>query len=275
MNKDPVALRFIDSLASKLPVWMTRSVGFRFIAAMIMLADAGVEMLFAGLFARYPGLGTATALPYIARSRGILRGVNESDTSFAARLLLWLDRWRIAGSMLAVAHAMQDYAANGAVVKVVNRAGVMLTLNTDGKTWSVNYTSGWNWDGTSNPERAGFWSECWVIIFNPPWAQFGGWPAGPSPLGALNMPAIDHDNIKAMLQQWKSAHTFIRCVILSYDPTLFDPTNTAKMPNGKFGQWSYPTSGNAAKVISDRYTAPFNACRYIEPELNPQNGYPQ
>lgn len=271
---DPTYSNFIDSVLAKIPVWMTRSVGFRFLGAMIFLADMGIEVLLQGLYARFPTLGTPTALTLIGRSRGMIRGVSESDASFGARLLLWLDRWRVAGTQLAIARAIQEYAANGAIVKVVNRAGVMTTLAANGSS-SVNYSSGWNWDGVSNPERAGFWSECWIIVYTPPWAQFGAWPAGPSPLGALNMPAVDHAAIKMLLSQWKSAHTFIRCVILTYDASLFDPSNPAKMPNGKFGQWSYPCSGNAPKVISDRYTAPFNACRYIEPELNPQTSYPQ
>jgi hypothetical protein len=269
---DASSLKFIDSLGAKIPVWMSRSVGFRFLATMIFLADVGVETLLEAVDAMRPGVGTPTALPLHARSRGLIRGMSDTDASFAARLLLWLDRWHLAGTQLAIARAIQDYCAGAPKVKVVSRAGVMTTLESNGSS-SVNLASGWDWDSISNPNRAGYWSECWVVIYAPPWAQFGAWPAGPSPFGALSIPFVDVDALRMLLSQWKGAHTFIRCVILTYDVTLFDPSDSSKMPNGKFGQWSYPTKATTERKISDRYAGAFAACRYLELERNP-NVYP-
>lgn len=283
---DPAARKFVDSFFASVPVWMTRPNGKAFLTAFMLFLDLCMVVLEESFYARMPGLGTPTALPLIAHDRGLLRGMTDTDASFSARLITWLDRWRQAGSQIAIARAIQDYVGGNPKVKVVSRAGVMTTLEAGGASSSVQ-TVTWDWDSISNPERANgahlgwntagalFWAEIWIIIYAPPWTQFAGWPGGPSPLGALNMPRIDDENIKTLLAQWKSAHTFVRAVILTYDATLFDPSNSAKMPNGKFGQWSYPTSGNGAKHISDRYTAPFNACRYLEPERNPNPYYPQ
>lgn len=253
---------------------MTRPNGKSFLTAFMLFLDLCMVVLEESADARMPGLGTPTALPLIAHDRGMVRGMSDTDASFAARLVTWLDRWRQAGSQIAIARAIQDYVGGNPKVKVVNRYGVMTTLEANGTSSSVANVT-WDWDSISNPLRAGFWSEIWVIIYAPAWPQFGGWPGGPSPLGALDMPAIDHDIIKQLLAQWKSAHTFVRAVILTYDATLFDPTSSPTMPNGKFGQWGYPTSGTMPRQISDRYTAPFNACRYIEPERNPQLVFPQ
>jgi len=264
---DPSYGLFIQSLPAKIPVWMSRSVGFRFVASLIMLLDAGLEALLQALYARFPGVGTSTALPYIGRSRGLLRAYSEADDSFAAWLLGWLDLWTQAATQIGLAKVIQHYA-NGAKVKVVNRGGVMTTLNTDGSS-SVNYSSGWNWDGTSNPERAGFWSEIWIIVFLPPWAQYTGWPGGSAPNGALNISAIATDALRGLIATWKGAHTFCRAVIFSYDATLFDPSTPSTMPDGKFGQWSYPTHTNGARLASSRYSGAFANCRYVIPEQDP------
>ena len=66
-----------------------------------------------------------------------------------------------------------------------------------------------------------------------------------------------------------AAHSFVRCIIWAYDDTLFNPSDSSTMPDGTFGQWSYPTTGNGARHVSGRAVSPFDTCRYWEPERNP------
>lgn len=262
---------FAQSVKAKLPVWMQRSVGFRFILVLVVLADVGAQMLLEALYARFPGVGTPTALPLIGRSRGMIRGMNETDLGFAGRLIQWLDRWRIAGSQKAIAQAVRDYVSGNPKVRVVNRGGTMTTIDAAGVV-TVQTGVAWDWDSLSNPSHAGFWSETWIIVYSPPWAKTGpqlvsaGSPpnTGPYGIGQL-VPRQDVDAIKGLLAQWKSAHSFIRCVIWTYDATLFDPANPGSMPDGKWGEWWYPTTAGAAYHLSSRSLS----CRFWEPERDP------
>lgn len=273
---DPKAHFFVDSLAAKVPVWMTRPNGWRFLLSMVIWADIGLQILFESLYLRYPGVGTATALPYLGRSRMMMRGMSDTDQSFAARLVLWLDRWRTAGSQIALARAVQEYCTGLPRVKVVNRAGVMTDLAAGGASSTVS-TVTWNWDSLSNPERAGFWSEVWIVVYTPPWPISGvidTTNAANVGLGiGTKSPRVDVDALKVIIDTWKSAHTFVRALIFSYDATWFDPAVPAKMPDGTWGEWSY---GKIARTVSGRGTAELaNTIRVWEPETPPATIYAQ
>jgi hypothetical protein len=263
----PAPIRFRDAFRKWVPPWLSdRSAwglvsGFKFLWSMIALLDIAVEVMFQGLRSAWPGAGTPTALPYIGRTRGILRGRIETDAGYAARLRLWLDYWRNAGSALALAQQIQGYLGDSPRVRVVNRAGLWITLNPDGSV--VRNQQAFNWDGSSHPERAGFWSEIWVIIYPTTWPVADNWGSGTWDgslgLGHDNNPQ-DYDAVNGLVAQWKSAHTKVRAVIWTSDGALFDPTNPASLPDGTWGAWG--TTG-AHRVASGRN---YTTCRYWEPK---------
>ncbi len=269
---DPKAHYFVESARAKVPVWMTRANGWNLLVSMIVWADIGLQILFEALYARFPGVGTNTALPYLSRSRGLVRGMSDTDATFAARLLLWLDRWRLAGTQLGLARAIQDYCTGSPRVRVVNRAGLMTTLAAGGASSTVTSTS-WNWDGLSNPGRAGYWSELWVIVYTPPWPVSGFMDTSNPAKAGLGIgsaaPRVDVDAIKNLLDTWKSAHSFIRALVWSYDASLFDPNTPATMPDGKWGMAGY--MGGTGLVMSTRAVKEqANAVRVWEPSTPPQ-----
>lgn len=289
---DPKAHFFVDSVASKVPVWMTRTYGWKFLLAMIIWADIGVQILFEALYLRYPGVGTATGLPYASRSRGLLRGMSDTDQSFAARLIAWIDRYRGvansnsiggAGTALGLARAVQDYCTGSPRVKVVNRGRLtgdgtaMMTDLAAGGASSTVSTVTWDWDSVSNPERQRFWSEMWIIVYSPPWPISGAIDTSSSATLGLGIgvksPRVDVDNLKLIIDTWKSAHTFVRAVVFTYDATLFNPSTPSTMPDGTWGEWGY---GKVARAASGRGTKELNGqIRTWEPELPPQTIYAQ
>ena len=268
---DPTSKSFIASLAARVPVWLTRPVGWKFLTTMVFLADTAYETLLQALYARWPGVGTPTALPLIGQSRGMIQGMTETFLAFAARLIQWLSLWQTAGTALTLAKMVQAYVAGSPKVIIVNRFGVMTTLNSDG-TNTVNYASGWDYDSLSNPERAGFWSEIWIIVFAPPWpiasATYPAWYWGVLNVNGwglgFQIPRVDVDAIRSIVDTWKSAHTYVRAVIYTYDSTLFDPTNPSKMPDGTWGQNSYA----ASPPHRTRSGRP-RTCRFVQPERDP------
>jgi len=262
--------RFVDSYFGSVPVWMTRPRGKAFLTAFMLFLDLCVTVLEESFYARMPGLGTPTALTLNGQMRGMIRGMSEGDTSFANRLITWLDRARAWGTQIGIARAVQDYVFGQPMVRVVNRAGVMTTLAHDG-TITTNFSSGWDWDSVSNPERThfGFWSELWIIVYVPPWpiaaSDYPSWYWGTHELGlGLQIPRVDVDALRSQLSIVKSAHTFIRCVVFSYDATLFDPSSPSSMPDGKWGEPLLP--GNPRRRGSRS-----RSCRFFEPENDPNN----
>jgi hypothetical protein len=232
---------------------------------MISPLDAATEVLIQGLTAKLPGIGTSTALAYIGRTRGILRGQNESDAEYAARLRGWLERWRLAGSMDAIALTLHEYLANRPRVRVVNRAGWMVTVETDGTI--TRQQTMWDWDSVSHPERAAFWSEIWILIYPSQWGQAGPlldtagsptWGSDEFGLGH-DVTREEYDAVKALVAQWKAAHTKVRAIVWTLDPDAFNPSVPSSMPNGNWGAWG--TTGSGTRTFSSR---DYSTCRFWE-----------
>lgn len=266
MAAAPLRLRDAFKLIS--PWWLSdrlqsgKTVGYRYLWSMISVLDALLEGQLQGMRACWPGAGTPTALPLISRSRGILRGQDDTDEEVSAKLRGWLDRWLTAGSQLAIAREIHEYLSDHPRVRVINRAGHWVTLNEDG-TVDLD-DAAWDWDSVSNPERVNYWSELWVIVYTSQFADAGDWGDGrfwgarDSGIGHV-VHRIDRDACRNLLGTWKSAHSRIRAVIFSTDDALFDPAAPLTCPDGTWGQWS--TGGSGSRVVSNRN---LTDCRYWE-----------
>lgn len=262
-------LRFRDILA--LPKWLAdrfptpRTVGFRYVWAMAAAADAAADVLTRGLDARFPSADTPTALPHIGRSRALLRGQNESDEDYAARLIAWLDVHPEAGWDERIARVVHEYLEAHPRVRIVDRAGQWTTIEEDGTV--VRTIAEWNWDGISHPQRsdedAPWWSDLWLIVYSPYAARAGtlGDLSGDDGFALGHMvPSDEVQNLKALLAQWKGLHAMLRAVIWTTDPDMFDPSDPDSLPDGTWGAWSMNVDG--VQVPSGRNTT---TCRYWEP----------
>ena len=69
--------------------------------------------------ARFPDCAPSDALPWLAIDRQIDRGPNEGETSYRARLKLWLDLWRHAGSAQSVITALEVWWGGGVEISTV------------------------------------------------------------------------------------------------------------------------------------------------------------
>lgn len=265
------AVRFRDTIRKYIPPWLSdrytagKTVGYRLLWSMIAPLDGAADVLVQGLQAPLPNVGTPTALPYIGRTRGILRGQADSDEEYGARLRTWLDRWRSAGSAEALAREIQEYLGNTPKVRIITRGGYWITRETDGTI--TRDVAPWDWDSVSNPERAGYWSELFIVVYPTQWSTSGpflettGGPRwGEDGLGiGHDASREEYDAIRGLLAQWKSAHTKIRAVIWTSDAALFDPSTPASCPDGTWGTWG--SGGNGSRVASGRDLV---SCRYWE-----------
>lgn len=260
---------FRDSFQRYIPKWLAnrlgQNVGYRFLYALIMPLDVMMQGVLEGVQAAFPGYGTPTALPLIGRSRGILRGEAESDDSYAARQRAWLDAWTEAGASKRIAREIHAYLANSPMVRIVDRSGNWVTVAADGTLTTTH--AAWDWDSISNPERAGDWSDLWIIVYPCEWpitgtlgSRAGVWP----PRGIGTGHQVSRTAVQAILgivAQWKGAHTYVRGIIWSYDATLFDPASPVSGdPDGKWGKWGKPVGSTVrpARNTSCRYWIPTN-----------------
>jgi hypothetical protein len=262
--------RVRDQLRTWGPWWLSdrhytngKTVAFRFLWTMIATLDCYLEYVLQALLAAWPGAGTPTALPLIGRSRGIMRGQADTDEEFQAKLRAWLEKWAGAGTQRQLAIEIHEYLGNHPRVRVVNRAGRMVTVNADGTVTTAQID--WDWDSVSHPERAGFWSELFVIVYPTQWAHAGTWGDGSlwgdgAGLGiGHDVTRVEVDAIKGIVEQWKAAHSKVRAIIWTSDATLFDPAVPASLPDGEWGSWG--TTGGGSRVPSHRDTT---SCRYWE-----------
>lgn len=261
------------------PKWLAnragRNAGYRFLYTMARTLDIFWEWAFQGTQAWWPGVGTPTALPYIGRSRGILRGEADTDADFDAKLIAWLDTWDEWASNPRLAKEISGYLANKPLVRVVNRAGFWITLNTDGTVTSTSPTEAawaWDWDSVSNPRRTDgptrWWSDLWIIVYPTEW------PIAPTVAARATsvhdgqglghtVPRTTADQVLALVQLAKASHTFIQAIVWSYDATLFDPASVnAGNPDGT---WGYPGKFSGGSYVPARTGAADGRVRYWEP----------
>jgi hypothetical protein len=263
-------LRLRDALKLISPWWLSdrresgKTAGYRFNWSVVSALDTQLEGLLQGMYAAWPGAGTPTALPYIGRARGVVRGMADTNEEYAAKLRGWLKRAEALGSQYGIARELQDYVAGHPRVRVVNRHGHWLTLNADGTIERAQ--AAWDWDSVSNPERAGYWSDQWAIVYTSAWPYSGTWGDGRTwggrdgSIGHL-VGHTDREALHNLLATAKSAHSKIRAVIWTTDPALFDPAVPLSCPDGTWGQWSLP--GSSPRVAGGRIRT---TCRYWEPE---------
>ncbi len=252
-------------LTRYLPSWLADnypngpSFGHRILWALTLLAEGQLEIVLQGSLAAV-GRGTPSALPYLEFARGIARGRFDTDTSYAVKMSTWIQRWKEAGAQIRLAKEIAEYLGDSRV-RIVNRAGHWVTVEANGTVTTED--AAWDWDGTSHPERAGWWAEIWIIVY-PTWGHtgpYGGvrdWGGDAYGIGHLRT-RRDRDAIMGIAKRFKSAHTHVRAIIWTSDASLFDPAVPSSSPDGTWGAWG---KGGAGSRIPSRN---LTTCRYWEP----------
>lgn len=282
----PVKTRFRDLLKAAAPWWLSDrpdgkapwpgptslNVGYRVLWTLAAILDVGEEFLYEGVQAAYPGLGTVSALPLIAQTRDLIQGDTETATAFAARLVTWLEQHAVTGPA-ALALQLHYYLPGQPMVRIVDRSNNWVQVDAAGVVTEPTPLASWTWDNVSNPERAGFWSELWIIIYSTTSGQ-PCYPLRPGTLGQLTgddgyglglmIPHASADTVRRIIANWKGAHSRIRAVLFTSDPTAYDPLNPhgagSLWPDGTWGQWGLPGSDPYVRGGRDlTYT------RYLEP----------
>lgn len=168
------------------PVWSA------YLYSMHVIDDALVDCASYAVRARYPQLAPFDAFPWIGQDRQIFQGPSETLTSYAARLIQWLDTWRLAGNSTSILLALLAYltplapqvatvqsAADGSITSWRTYAAGSVPFP-QGQTiptppYLQTVTGNWDWDGASQPYYYPWMAwRTWVIVSSfgaqAPWA---------------------------------------------------------------------------------------------------------
>jgi hypothetical protein len=253
------------AVASYSPRWLSNRLGFtagaKLLYVLAAVLDIMVEVQTQGTFAALPGLGTTTALPLIAFSRGIMRGFTESDANFSSRLIQWLDLWRTAGRPVGMLLAVLGlFAPTSVAVRVVDNHGNWYWYNLGDTPFPPGSSvpapphfllnqGNWNWDGNTTQ-----WWRMWLIVYvaplgwtiGPHWGDGGKWGDAGRLWGITGPTAGQIQALRVLVRQWKAAHCWVPNIILTANTARFDPTHAAGGGVNPDGTW-----GNPANRFSD------------------------
>ncbi len=267
---------FRDSLRAFVPQWLADRpqlrVGFQLLYTLATKADKGMQAALEGVRAAWPGADARTDnLGAIGHSRALYEGETETVPHFQARLRNWLVTARQIGSDVGLAWSLTQYLAGNPKVRVITRRSGASSLSTyttaQGDAIPTQVTAAWNWDGTSNPERATFWWDFWIVVYvpsvgfyEPTTGHYGDGQTGKGPNGTgigLYNTRVEIDTIRAIVAFWKGAHTNLRSLIWSYDPLAFDPSTPSRSgnPDGTWGYWFNRSTFFASRNRTHRYTS--------------------
>jgi hypothetical protein len=255
--------RFRDQLSDWVPWWLSdreaasgESVGYRFIWTLAATLDVYLQWLLDGILAGQPGEGDPSALPLIARTRGITRGKYETDAEHAARLRSWRTEWLEAGSQRGIIRQLFAYLRGGSnpvSARVVNRAGNMTYISPAGGI--TTGTLAWNWDGVTYPSRATRWWEQWLVLYTTEFAFAAGtwgdgslWGDDPNLGFGLSIGRVDADMLRGLCAEFKSAHTALFGIIFCSSTAAYQAAS-AVLPDGQWGSWG---DNAAARLASHR-----------------------
>ena len=153
-----------------------------------------------------------------------------------------------------LAQQIQSYLGNNPIVRIVDRAGNWVTANQDGTT-TFQTDPAWDWDSVSNPERAGWWGDLWIIVTPAEWGVYTGGLADPAfqaTWGTTTGFGLGHkvsrgavSTILSLVSVWKGAHTWVEAIIFSSNTGMFQPGNLGLNgnPDGTWGHWSKTVAG--------------------------------
>lgn len=224
------------------PSWLNQDDGEKVLYSWMLLFDAWREMLRQSLLARFPSYTGESANALTGADRGIVRGRDETNAHYAARLLRW--RWpqghRVRGNAFSLLEQFSEYFG-GVDGYVIDVKGNRRERTADG-TISYSYGNAWDWDGQGALPR---WGRFWAVLdlsaiaseqldFGDPdlWGGELGTPG--YSIGQQGVTAEDVNALRRMMRgrAWKPAGVRAEWVIVSLDGS--DPT-----PNSAWLHWSH------------------------------------
>ncbi len=243
------------------PSWLNSGEGELVGYTLMWLNDISLERIYLGHLARFPQNGPngetapTDALAALGRDRGVIRGIDETDASYAYRLTQWLVDARTRGTAFTLMKQLAAYCdwdgSKGCSFRVVDSRGNWYSRSATGVETSSLDTGNWNWDG----EEATRWARFYAIVYpGTRWVEGPDW--GDSTWGATNetwgtTATPEHvATMKEIVADGKPAGTN-GAIIIAFDDASFDPTSPE--PDGTWGRPYYGADAPPSRLATARY----------------------
>ncbi len=245
-----------------LPSWLRDGEGLLVGYVLDLMRDLFVERLRQSLMIRFPQRDPTgrpspdDALAANGRTRRVIRGIDESSASYAARLIRWLDDRKTAGNAFAVLQKCAEYLGPLPRLRIVDARGNWYTREPDGTTSYLLDQGNWNWDGAPMSRFARFWL---IVYPNGLWTEGPDWDDASRSWGdgqcswGSTATSAQIDTLRAIVADWKRAGSRCEKIIIAFDPDSFDPS--APEPDGTWGHWGKLEGGVMvpARLSTARY----------------------
>jgi hypothetical protein len=247
-----MARSFRTIWAKLVPDWLVEGDGGLIGYTLMLLNDASLERLRLGHLARFPQQGPDgtpgpdDALAALGRDRGVVRGIDETSSSYAYRLTQWLINARKRGTAFQLLKDVASYVdfdgSKGCSYRIVDTRGNWFSRAADGtETYSLKEEN-WNWDGETSR-----WARFWLIIYpGTRWAvqpeTWGSttWGAAGKTWGTTALP--EHGvTLRNLASDGKPGGTRCESIVIAFDENSFDPS--APEPDGTWKRWSENVDG--------------------------------
>lgn len=242
-------MSFATVYKALVPSWLSKGDGGKVLSSLGQMLDEFASRTRDALEARMPSRAPDDALALLGQDRVIVRGIDEASSTFATRLLRWLDDHHTRGNAFALIAQLRAYLGTNAKIRTVDNRGNWYTVDQNGVQSYLLAQGNWDWDGDATS-----WSRFWVIIY----ASTSPWTLGRPPYsGHYNDGALWGDgrtwgssatleqiaSLKEIVRRWRPAGTRCVSIILAFDDTSFDPTSVVGLPDGTWGTWSKIVNG--------------------------------
>ena len=230
------------------PLPATAGYAERLMYSLALGADVVLEKTSEAIAMRSPGLGDASSLPYSGAERMIARGPYETDVSYAARLVVWLDSWSHAGQARGVVSALAGYLTpvGPLVGSWLEGSGETITdIVFDGDPWDTvpmtihDALAASDWDGHLYPKRRFVAIDAWGTASGITWAPStsvwgvaGTWGDRTRSWG-LDIASSVAADLRSIVEMWKGGGTRYPWIVIRITDACAVPPTT-----GDWGNWS-------------------------------------
>jgi hypothetical protein len=214
---------FRDSLIRAFPARWRGTYIYRLAFALGVTLDAVGAGAIAAVKMRFPNYYSPTSLALIGQHRRIVRGPDETDAQYAARLIMWRQSWRRSGNRWGLLEELQAYLTpTPFALQLIDNNGTRRTLAADGTRTIDSIT--WDWD-THSVGGGGteYVSRFWVVMFPPDtWAATAG-DFGDSSIATATLGTTATlervETVRAIVESRRGPNAHCANIIIVLDPT--------------------------------------------------------
>lgn len=256
-----------DALKDISPPWLSTGNGEKFMYCSGLLIDVQLQRLVTTILSRFPLKALPSALANLGSDRNIVRGFYETDKAYAARIAQALTDWHYAGMPRSIMRQLLGLLSpKNPMIRLIDNLNNWSTYADQANsqlppTHNDTLIYPFNWDNTAT------W-QFFTVIYNnlvgtewitqELWGTLGQrWGDTSGTWGNENITVDQWKTFKRIVQIFKPAHSKSNYIIISFDNSLFEPTNNTTYPTDGL---SVNDSKNVAGVdVSTRYSN----CLYI------------